>query len=490
MSRLRSRRQRAPLWNVGPRAVLSAALLLVLGTVLAPPVRAQDQASGQELAITSASPEAAHHLMMAWDELDNVNPPSAVAHVQEALSVDADFGLAHVLNGFIGQGMTTQQATAEVDRGMGMLKDASAAEILVALAWREWNAGRTASALAATKAAQELAPGDAHLAFQVVQLSAPGAPAATQVPLLKDLVAAHPDFAPAYNNLAYGSWNAGDHEAALEAVKKYAELRPGHPNPHDSYAEMLQWSGKYDEAAAEYRKAIEADGKFSEAYMGLAELSWLAGKHDEARAHMQEALGAAADGFPKLQARRGIAHSWLMDGKTKDGMAALAQVASDAETAGLKGYAANIHRELATFDGLLNKGEVTDANLTSAGSLGGADTPAQAAWTALAYVSARRSGAGAAVDHLDAMAADNPGLAPVVRVGRAMMMCDSGSYDEALTTLGDDSGDMAKAVSAECMKGLKRGADAKKMKDEVMGDASFSFYDPIHTMAVIRVSKL
>jgi tetratricopeptide (TPR) repeat protein len=490
MSRPRSRRPVAPPASTPRlRAAWTATLVFVVGSLLAPGIRAQEGAADKALTVTASSQEAVHHFWMAWDELNNVNPPGAVPHLHEALSMDPNFGLARVLYGFGAPGLAPAEREQEIDRGIGMMGKESAAELLLALSWREWNAGRNASAAAVTRAAAELAPADPRLAFQVIQLTGGGA--AAQVEALRDLVAEHPDFAPAYNNLAYGSWAADDHDGALEAVRKYAELRADHPNPHDSYAELLQWNGQYDEAAAEYRKAIEADASFYEAYMGLAELSWLAGKHDDAREHMQEALAHAPDGGPKLQIRRGIAHSWLMDGKSKPAMEGLAAVASDAQAAGNKGLAAAIHREMAVADAMANKGKNLDAHLSAAAELGGSDTPGHHFWSAVAYGSANQGErANGELDKFAEMVGDNAGGLAAVRTGRALVLCVAGQHEEALSALGEPQGDLGQAVQAECMKGLKRGADAKKAKEDLVGNPNFSFYNAVHSLAVLRVSKV
>lgn len=489
MSRPRFRRPQAPPGSTRARPLSAALIVTALTCLLVPGARAQD-AAGQGLQVTSAPAEAVQHFWMAWDELNNVNPAGAVPHLKEAMSLAPDFGLAHVLYAFGAPGLRPEERTEEVDRGLGLMHDAPAAEMFLALSWREWNAGRRSSAIAATHAAAELAPGDARIAFQLAQLTGPTVSGEEQVSMLRAIVKEHPDFAPAYNNLAYTSWAQGDHDGALEAVRRYAELRADHPNPHDSYAELLQWNGQYAEAAPEYRKALEIDPSFYEASMGLAELSWLAGKRDEARSHIQDALAKAPYGTPRVQVERALAHANLMDGKSKEAIEGLTAAARDAEATGNKGLAAAIHRELAVIDATLAGGEKVDDHLSVAAALGGGDTPAHSAWTALAYVSANRPEAGASLDKLEKMAAQNPGLQPVVRTGRAMMLHKAGQHDEALSVLGEPEDDMGQAVGAECLKAMNRGAEARKMKTKVLKNSNFSFYDAVRSLAVLRASKV
>ncbi|HKK09025.1 MAG TPA: tetratricopeptide repeat protein [Gemmatimonadota bacterium] len=465
-------------------AVAAASLLLVSG------LAAQSGSAGGAMEFHAAS-GAASELSMAWDELSNVNPAGALPHLQKAMSMDPDFGLARILYGFGAPGLPADQRGREIDRGMGMMGGASAPEVLLGLAWREWNAGHAAEAIAATRAASELVPGDPRLGFQLAQLQAPGAPGPDQIAALKAILADHPDFAPAYNNLAYASWAAGDHEAGLAAVKRYAELLPDHPNPHDSYAELLQWNGQYDQAAAEYARAAELDPGFYEAYMGLAELSWLGGKHDEARAHIREAMEKVPDGsIGALQTARALANSWLMDGKTKQAMEGLAAVARDAEAQGAKNFATGVHRQMAVAYAMLGKGQEVETQLAAADALTGEGTPGSHAWSALAYASSDQlDRAEAALDQVEKAVTDNPGLASVLRTGRAMVLLSRNQADQALAALGEPDGDLGKAVSAQCMKKLARKDDAAKMKAAVLGEPAFSFYDPIRPFAVMRASK-
>ncbi len=457
-----------------------------LGSVLTSAARAQESATAKGLTVHASSPDAVRHFWMGWDDAANVHPAAAARHIQQAMSMDPSFGLAQVQYGFFAPGLSADQREQEIERGMTMLSDASAAEVLLALSWKEWNAGRTVNAAAITRAAAELVPADPYIAGQLVQLGTPGG-SPERLAALKKLVAEHPDYAPAYNTLAYAAWAADDHEGGLKAVRRYVELRPDHANPHDSYAELLQWNGQYEEAAAEYRKAIEADGSYAEAHMGLAELSWLAGKHDQARGHIRDAIAKAPAGVPKFQVQRAMAHTYVIEGKGKEAMAGLAAIGRDAEAAGNKGYAQTIYREMAAVDAMLGKGKDIDAHLAAAAALGGGDAPGQRVWAAVAYAGGNRSEAGAALDALERADGKDAGIMNVVRTGRAMVLCAGGKQDQALAALGQPADDMGRVVNAECLKKLKRGAEAKQMTSSVLGNPSFALEDPVRSLAIYRI---
>jgi tetratricopeptide (TPR) repeat protein len=76
-------------------------------------------------------------------------------------------------------------------------------------------------------------------------------------------------FASAYNLIGYAQSRLGDYPKAEAAFKQYIALRPGSPNPYDSYAELLMKMGRYDDSIAQYQKALEKDPQFSSALEGI-----------------------------------------------------------------------------------------------------------------------------------------------------------------------------------------------------------------------------
>ncbi|MCX6561551.1 MAG: protein kinase [Candidatus Aminicenantes bacterium] len=77
-------------------------------------------------------------------------------------------------------------------------------------------------------------------------------------------------YGPAVNELGYAYADAGDFAKAAQSFERYAELKPGLPNPVDSIAEMNLFMGKLDEAAAKYQEALAIKPDFFNAYPGLA----------------------------------------------------------------------------------------------------------------------------------------------------------------------------------------------------------------------------
>jgi tetratricopeptide (TPR) repeat protein len=161
-----------------------------------------------------------------------------------------------------------------------------------------------------------------------------GFPTATNnvVPQLRDYIAKNPDYGPAYNAYAYGLWLLGDQAGAEQAAKRQVELNPNAPNPHDTYAEILQWNGKFPEATAEYLRAATTSPRFPEAYAGLAEVEALQGHYDQARSYLNQAIANAWTPQQKLGYLRQIAGTYPLQGDAPDAfLKALEAVANEAK---------------------------------------------------------------------------------------------------------------------------------------------------------------
>ncbi len=120
---------------------------------------------------------------------------------------------------------------------------------------------------------------------------------ADAIPVLEEIIHLDDRQALAYNTLAYCYAGEGDVPRAMAALDKYASLLPANdPNPIDTRGDVLAMNGRFDEAAANYRKNVEPNPKFpdSAAKVGLAYL--YEGKYSLAEASVAAyGKGDAAD---------------------------------------------------------------------------------------------------------------------------------------------------------------------------------------------------
>lgn len=473
--------------------VALASLLIVPVSVTAQEMKFESP-DAATLRPTASAEAAVNHFWMALDDAENIFTVRAVKHIEQALEIDPDFGLARALNGFSAPGLSAEERQKEIRAGLAAMSNATPVEILLATAWREWRAGNMRIAKKILSTASALAPADPHLAYAHAQLVGAVAGSEKGREATREVTTKFPDFAPAWNILAYQLWAADEHEGALEAVQKYAELAPDHPNSHDSYAELLQWDGELDEAAAHYQRAIELSPDYNVGYVGLAEVRWLQGEPKEIYPLLEEAAANAPNDAGRVNARRALADSYLMTGDRKRAVAELQAVATEAETVGLTGTAATAHRQMAVINALGN-GKGIEAHLARAAELSGTESLGQQAWAALAYATAgRTTEAQSALDALDtALGSDeNPGLRSTMREVKAMLLLRQNQPTEAMAELEQATAGrpMTRALKAECYKKLKDRTKARELKASLLSDPTVNFYNPVLPFAVIRVKKV
>jgi len=155
-----------------------------------------------------------------------------------------------------------------------------------------------------------------------------------------------PSYAAGYNELAYAIARRGNIDSALVLLSTYAALEPDQPNPHDSRGEILEMAGRYEEARAAYRRALEVFPGFSLAIRHMA------------RAYMREDLAARglremeiyleseyADGRAVTNMMLGDLHLWL--GEIDAGLERYGAAADAAGTDGAPSQHRNALRSLA-----------------------------------------------------------------------------------------------------------------------------------------------
>jgi tetratricopeptide (TPR) repeat protein len=318
----------------------STCLIAAVAVLSVVPLAARSQ-TDPSLKLSTTSPAAAAEFRAGMSDFQNISAESALSHLKAAVDADPNFGLARVL--YAGGGLLDPaQLNTELNRGVADAARATNNEIALAAAYREAALGHTDSASALFRAASKLMPGDELLAWQAA--GGFGAPLATT----REFVMRHPNFLIGYNTLAYQAWAGGDRTAALAAAKRQAELLPTAPNPHDTYAEILQWNGNFAEAAAHYKQATTLSPKFPEAYAGLAEVAALQGQYDQARTYLNQAITNSWTPQQKLGYMRQIVGVYVLQGAPADVTKALEAALAEAKVQGDARSTAVLYAQLAT----------------------------------------------------------------------------------------------------------------------------------------------
>jgi tetratricopeptide (TPR) repeat protein len=334
--------------------------------VILSPQRLRPQ-SDPALTLGTTNEQAVAHFRAGVSDLQNFSFESANAHFKMAVDADPGFGLARVM--WAGTApMSQDQLTREMNRGVAdATARGSANEAMLAKAYQAVALGNGDGAKALFTSASQAMPGD-----RLVALSVPGGLFNGDAKFYRDLVSRYPDYPLIYNNLAYTEWTAGNKEAALAAAKRQVELNPTAPNPHDTYAELLQWSGDLAGATEHYKRAASLSPRFPEGYAGLAEVEALQGHYDQARAYLNQAIANAWYPREKVGYLRQIAGTYAMEGTSPEALVkALDAAATAAKEAGDLPEAATIYSQIAATHAALGHADVAHQTIQTANSLGG-----------------------------------------------------------------------------------------------------------------------
>jgi len=251
------------------------------------------------LPITTSSPEARALYLEGRDLVERLKGTEGHLRTDQAVKKDPQFALGWLQ--WAQTAGTAKDFFAGLDKAMANASHASEAEQKFI---RAADAGAKSRPAEQERLVAELSkqfPNDPRIAFQVGVVAFARQDFDGSVRALSRAVELDPKYTPPYNQLGYAYRAQGKNAEAEKTFKKYAELLPDDPNPHDSYAELLMRMGRFDESVAEYRKALQIDPHFLSAYVGIANTQIFAGKGDDARATLKQMLTKARSDGEKRQ---------------------------------------------------------------------------------------------------------------------------------------------------------------------------------------------
>ena len=357
---------------------------------------------------------------------------------------------------------------------------------MLAAAARELAAGRNAAAQPLFRAASEMYPDNPTLAMWAAQDWAGKRSPAEDVAAYRALTDRSPSYGAAYNLLTYAYLAAGDTAAALAAAGKQVELAPGQPNPHDTYAEVLQAVGRLDEAAQHYMGATKLDSSFTEGYVGVAEVRQLQKRGAEARAELTTALRRATGIGDSLRYMEYLAQSAVYGNDLKGAQRQLEQTAHHAEQRRQTGAALTAHANLATVSALMGDKASVATHLAEARRLAApADSGRMMRMAALAYFAAGMT------DSLRATIAGHDDA----HVAMASLALQDRKADDAIRHLdvAKSPSPLAAELSAEAHAQLKHADVARTARQELVARRSQLYYnaeDMATAVALRRAAKM
>jgi predicted Zn-dependent protease len=134
----------------------------------------------------------------------------------------------------------------------------------------------------------------------------------------------------AWSSVADLNLKLGHYEAADAALAKLIAISPDNPNAYYLLGESRLFRAQYDDAATQYRKALQVDAGFGDAALRLADIDVLRNRPQAAVAQLQPLL-AAGKLAPSLRitAAFNLAALLRAQGRCADALAALDRVHAD-----------------------------------------------------------------------------------------------------------------------------------------------------------------
>ncbi len=328
--------------------VLSSAICLAICSA-ALPSYAADAPSPAQLPVTTQSQAAAHYFETAMVHYENHRWNFALRDWNEAIRLDRNFAQAYVWISF-----TTADPSEEARdraRAKSLMKQVTPGERLLI----RWMAGvhenRYVEGIMAMNDMLAMFPQDKRLNFMVgYWLFRWQDEYEVSKKLTLRALAVDPNYATCYNQLAYLYSRTGDIDKALEYAKKYMEMLPNEPNPHDSYGEMLRFAGRYSEALEQYRIALKTDPTFYISQKELGETYSLMGEEEQARTEYEKAIQEAPSNGVKAEYLQKLALTYVREKKYAEADTAYLDAAAQAHAMKQWIWEARAHRVMAMYE--------------------------------------------------------------------------------------------------------------------------------------------
>ena len=298
-----------------PRLTIPAICTLMLALAGAAPVAsAATGAATDKVPITTSSNEARELYLKGRDLAEKLRATDARRYYEQAVAKDAEFALAYV--GLANTAGTTKQFIDAVTRAAALAGRVSEGERHMVLGLDAAMKGNAAEVLSHYTELVRLFPNDERAQTLLGNLYFGRQDYEAAVKAFVKATSINPAFSQPYNQLGYAYRFLDRLDDAETAFKKYVQLIPGDPNPHDSYAELLMKKGRFAESIAAYEKALSLDPNFVASHVGIGNNYLCEGRTDQARAAFARIAAVARTTGEKRLARFWTAASYVHDGAT------------------------------------------------------------------------------------------------------------------------------------------------------------------------------
>lgn len=267
---------------------------------------------------------------------------------RRSAQIDPKSPLVHL---FISLATTDQQEQRTERRHAQVLASTATKRERLLIKWLSGvEEGNYVSAIAAMNDSLAFYPKDKQIAFLAGRWLLGQEQYQQAAKLLVHATELDPEYAAAWNQLAYCYAYTGDFSNAFAAMERYTALLPKDPNPQNSYAAILRMAGNFRDALAHYRQALALEPAFQSSQVGIADTYALMGEEGTARTEYEKAFRQAGNPFDQTRSAIQSALTYLREKKDRRAIAALDSVADQAHNRHLSLLEAEAFRDMALIE--------------------------------------------------------------------------------------------------------------------------------------------
>jgi serine/threonine protein kinase/Flp pilus assembly protein TadD len=221
---------------------------------------------------STSSMEAYNYYLRGTIDLSRYYYSDALRFLQKSVSIDSNFAGAHLMLAQAHRNLgNTAEAIKAMEKAKSLLGRATRKESLeiegfyASTVERNVEKGLRLAQLMTEQYPKEK-KGYFYKGMSLLNLKATD----DAIKAFQKVLELDPNDAETLNQLGYYYSAQGDFPQAIEYLKRYAATCPGDANPFDSMAELYMRMGRFDDATAKYKEALEARPDFDASYFGLA----------------------------------------------------------------------------------------------------------------------------------------------------------------------------------------------------------------------------
>ncbi len=268
--------------------------------------------SGRPVAdFTTHSQKAYFYFIEGKDQYSNAYYDDARASFERALSYDSTFAMVHYYLARLGRGEKRQY---HIDQAEKYSDRTGTREKFLIYAFAEATRREYGKAIELLELASLRFPGDKGIYYELAVYNYSVSRYNESVAYAQKAIALDPDFASAYNYMAYGYNYLGKVDSALAAVDKYIRLKPDQANPYDTKGDICMQNGLLDDAIASYEKSLSIKPDFYNSMIFLDILYIFKGDYDKAESTIRKIMDSPSK-MDRSTARSLLASIYLRQGE-------------------------------------------------------------------------------------------------------------------------------------------------------------------------------